>query len=350
MPNFVENPDYVIAKARENSVTSGKTDIIRFPVSEDLPYVMLMTFKKYNYVDVITDVEKYTQTINGGTLVLPLPLQLRDSTGIDASTAQGDIAAILGTAMNVEGYQSGDSILSNGRFYAGVIQKALGAAAFAAGNTTTPAGQILSAILAGGATVAGVGTGTTGSLLSGQAINPFDTMEFKGVKLKSHGFNWRLSPSSSDDSDALRKLIKEIKMNMLPAYVGAAGPAALAHALLQYPKLAYITFLGINQDYYYRLKPCMITGFDVRYNGGEQLNVYKGGKPVVVELSIELTEVQIHTSEDYGGGSVIVNQSDLIGVDIADIGRTTDVTGTTFGPGNISVNPAGDAGGFGGPE
>jgi hypothetical protein len=186
MPNFVENPASVINNARGNSISAGST--IRFPVSEDLPYVMLMSFKKYNYVDVITDVEKYTQTINGSTLVLPLPLQLRDSVGIEASSAQGDIAAILRTAGDIEGYQTGDNILSNGRFYAGVIQKALGAGAFAAGQTNSAAGNIISGIFAGGALAAGVGVGTTGSLLSGQAINPFDTMEFKGVKLKSHAF------------------------------------------------------------------------------------------------------------------------------------------------------------------
>jgi hypothetical protein len=330
MPNFVENPSDVIAAARKNSVSAGQT--IRFPVSEDIPYVMLMNFKEYNFNNVINDVEKYTQTINIGTVVLPLPLQLRDSVGIEASSAQGDIAAILKSATNIEGYQTGDSILANGRFYASVIQKALGAGAFAAGETRTPAGSIISGILAGAATAAGVGVGTTGSLLSGKAINPFETMEFKGVKLKSHSFSWRLSPSSSRDSDALRDLIKEIKKNMLPAYVGAAGPAALAHALLQYPKLAHISFLGINQDYYYRLKPCMITGFEVRYNGGEQLNVFKGGKPVVVELALELTEVQIHTTEDYGGGSINVDASDLVGADITDIYTPNDTGGIVITP------------------
>jgi hypothetical protein len=303
MPNFVENPSDVIAAARKNSVTAGET--IRFPVSEDIPYVMLMNFKEYRYNENTgLGTSNYSIQSQKGSIILPLPLQLRDSVGIEASSVEGSKAAIFQTIRNGDLPQSGTDLQSNIRYYSDVIQKAAAAAALAASESKNPRIQALGGVAGLTALVAGVATGTTGSLFFGQAINPFETMEFKGVKLKTHGFNWRLSPSSSADSDALVKLINEIKKNMLPKYVGALGPAALAHALLQYPNVAMITFLGINQNYYYKLKPCMITGFDVRYNSGEQLNVFKGGKPVVVELALELTELQIHTSEDYGGDPI----------------------------------------------
>jgi hypothetical protein len=316
MPNFVENPAGVIAAARRNSVTAGSN--FRFPASESIPYVMLMNFKEYNYSENIgLGTENFANETSKSSIVLPLPLQLRDSVGIEATSVGGfetTIAAIASTAFN-GGYQSGDSVLSNARFYAAAIAAAAAGAAKAAGSAKKGGkiARIGEAIASTVATVGAAGATTIGSLLSGQAINPFETMEFKGVKLKTHSFNWRLSPSSEKDSESLRDIIKEIKRNILPSYIGAAGPSALAHALLKYPNLAMISFLGINQDYYYRLKPCMITGFDVRYNGGEQLNVFKGGKPVVVELSLELTEVQIHTSEDYGGNSDVIGISDLIG-------------------------------------
>jgi hypothetical protein len=265
---------------------------------------MIMNFKKYVYKENIglsTD-KPLSNEIFKSSIVLPLPLQLRDSTGIEASSAEGLYAAAASTIG--DGWESGQSLESNKRYYADIIQKAAVAAALAAGQSPTPQGQGIAAIAGAVGFITSFNTGTTGSLRFGQAINPFETMEFKGVKLKTHSFNWRLSPSSSADSDALRKIINEIKKNMLPKYVAAFGPAALAHALLQYPYLAKVSFLGIDQNYYYKLKPCMITGFDVRYNGGEQLNVFKGGKPVVVELSLEMTEVQIHTSEDYGGAPV----------------------------------------------
>jgi hypothetical protein len=302
MPNFVENPNYVIAAARRNSTTA--IDNLRFPASEAIPYVMLMNFKEYIYSENIgLGTENFANEISKGSIVLPLPLQLRDSVGIEASSVSGNIAAITSTAADFGSYQGGEDFESNARFYADLMKNVAGSAAAATSQLKGPIAAALTTFLGGTAVVSNQVAGTTGSLLLGKAINSFETMEFKGVKLKSHSFNWRLSPSSQKDSDALRDVIKEIKKNMLPAYVGAAGPAALTHALLKYPKLVMVTFLGINQDYYYKLKPCMITGFDVRYNGGEQLNVFKGGKPVVVELSLEMTEVQIHTSDDYGGGA-----------------------------------------------
>lgn len=305
MPNFVENPAGVIAAARRNSVTAGSN--FRFPASESIPYVMLMNFKEYNYKENIgLGTENFANEASKSSIVLPLPLQLRDSVGIEASSVSGSIAAITSTGLDFEGYQGGGNFQSNARYYAQLMATVAGVAAGAASQLRGPIAAAVTAGLGGVSAIANQAAGTTGSLLLGQAINPFETMEFKGVKLKSHSFNWRLSPSSQKDSDALRDIINEIKKNILPSYVGAVGPAALAHALLKYPNLAMITFLGINQDYYYKLKPCMITGFDIRYNGGEQLNVFKGGKPIVVELTLEMTEVQIHTSGDYGGAGIDV--------------------------------------------
>jgi hypothetical protein len=130
----------------------------------------------------------------------------------------------------------------------------------------------------------------------------FETVQFKGVRLKQHAFNWRLSPANQTDSERLRAVINKIKANILPAYIGVSGPAQYGtHALLQYPKIAFISFYGIDQEYYYKLKPAIITQFSARYNGGEQLNIYKGGKPAVVDISMELTEMTSHSTEDYGG-------------------------------------------------
>lgn len=345
MPNFVENPANVIALSRKNSITAGST--IRFPVSENIPYLMLMNFKEYKYSENIgLGTENYMNEISKGSIVLPLPLQLRDSVGIEASSVSGTIAAIGSTFTDVGGYQGGTDFLSSIQYYSKAIEAIATASAAGASNLKGPWAGIATAgfgIIAAGANQAG---GTTGSLLLGQAVNPFDTMEFKGVKLKSHSFSWRLSPSNSDDSNALRDLIKEIKKNILPSYVGAAGPAALAHALLKYPNLAMITFLGINQDYYYKLKPCMVTGFDVRYNGGEQLNVFKGGKPVVVELSLELTEVQIHTSGDYGGDGTNLGEIEYPVIEEPDPGRT-DGFGNQYDEGTPSVDQNGNSTGQG---
>jgi hypothetical protein len=225
-------------------------------------------------------------------------MQLNDGTNIEASSADAGIANIV-NAFQKGNFAQGDPG-TDVRYYADFIQKTAALASVSLSGSANPATKTTGNIAGAAAVLAGLGTGTTGSLLSGAAINPYETMEFKGVKLKTHSFTWRLSPSSKEDSDAIKDIVKTIKMNILPSYIAVTGVGS-AHNLLKYPKLAWVSFLGIDQEYYYKLKPAMITSFNVRYNGGEQLNVFKGGKPVVVELAMELTEVNIHTSGDYGG-------------------------------------------------
>jgi hypothetical protein len=297
MAGFVESPSDIIARSRRNGQVG--TTIHKFPRSESIPYMMILGFKEYSYASVAADAGG-ENVVNAESIVLPLPMQLNDGTNIEASSADAGIANIVNAFQ--KGNFSGGELGTDARYYADFIQKS----ALAVGGSLAGSNNGLTAMIgkfvAGAGVVAGLGTGTTGSLLSGAAINPYETMEFKGVKLKTHSFTWRLSPSSKEDSDAIKDIVKTIKMNILPSYIAVTGVGS-AHNLLKYPKLAWVSFLGIDQEYYYKLKPAMITSFNVRYNGGEQLNVFKGGKPVVVELAMELTEVNIHTSGDYGGAT-----------------------------------------------
>jgi hypothetical protein len=285
MPGFIENPSDVIARSRQNSQVGSIS--LRFPKSESIPYTMLLNFQEYRYQ---AQSSSSLQKIDGGTVVLPLPLQLTDTTEVVASSASlGILKAGIVEATRAVGEEA-----TNPDTFTNYLS-GLGTTVSNLYNeiTTDPRGTLSDLTAAGGTTV--------GSILTGKVANPFETMEFKGVNLKKHAFNWRLSPSNSADSDAIKDIITYIKKNTLPSYNNTAIPGSTGqHALLNYPKLAMISFLGIDQNYYYRLKPAMITSFNVRYNGGEQLNVFKGGKPVVVELAMELTEVNIHTSEDYG--------------------------------------------------
>jgi hypothetical protein len=296
MAGFVESPDDVIARSRRNGQVG--TVIHKFPRSEAIPYMMILGFKEYSYASVAADAGG-TNVVNKESIILPLPLQLNDMTGIEASSADAGIANMTIGMMNKD-LVGGQDLSTDARYYADFIQKG----ALAVGGSLAGSNNVITAavgkLIGGAGIAAGLGTGSTGSLLSGAAINPYETMEFKGVKLKTHSFNWRLSPSSVEDSEAIKDIIKTIKMNILPSYIAVTGVGS-AHNLLKYPKLAWISFLGIDQEYYYKLKPAMITSFNVRYNGGEQLNIFKGGKPVIVELAMELTEVNIHTSGDYGG-------------------------------------------------
>ena len=51
----------------------------------------------------------------------------------------------------------------------------------------------------------------------------------------------------------------------------------------------------------YYFKRAMVSQFEVNYSGSGAPAFVEGGKPAVVTLTMSLTEIDIHTSEDYGG-------------------------------------------------
>ena len=76
------------------------------------------------------------------------------------------------------------------------------------------------------------------------------------------------------------------------------NPSGLGRGLLRYPSMVDAFFHGINTDFFYKLKTCMVSQFNVDYTpNGIALN--KGGKPSAVRINMIMTEAAIHTKADY---------------------------------------------------
>jgi hypothetical protein len=56
----------------------------------------------------------------------------------------------------------------------------------------------------------------------------------------------------------------------------------------------------------YYFKRAMVSQFEVNYAGAGMPAFVEGGKPAVVTMTMNLTEIDIHTSEDYGGASSLM--------------------------------------------
>lgn len=294
------NPNTVIGY-NKSRILATPGNIMRFP-NEDIPYKMLLNFTEYSFATSSALTSANNQTANmvanpAGSIILPLPLQLADSTNVDASSVSAFDAAMISRAHDIM-TKGGEIGVEDFALYSKLIAQGIagaGASIAARGN------KVLGGAVFGVGSALGAASGDTVQMLTGIAMNPFETMQFKGVRLKQHSFSWRLSPSSASESDTLRNIINRIKANILPEYYETNAKSA--HALLKYPALATISFYGIDQNYYYKLKPCMITSFTVNYNGSDQLNVYRGGKPAIIDIRMDLTEMTIHTSGDYGGST-----------------------------------------------
>ena len=193
--------------------------------------------------------------------------------GLDASAKLGSAAAnaLTGDSASI---QSGLDVLSSARGYAGFV------------------GQNLLSSIPGGADInAGLGVG------SGTAINPHAALVFNGVGLKTHTFEWKLSPKNKNEATIIRNMANRIRKASLPEYTGDSS-TAIGKALMKYPDLVDIWFVGVDSSYFYYFKPCLIQSFSVNYApDGPVLN--RGGIPNSVTFTMQVTEASIHTKEDY---------------------------------------------------
>lgn len=146
------------------------------------------------------------------------------------------------------------------------------------------------------------GAGSALSIVNGTAINPHVALTFEGVGLKTYSMKWRLSPRSPAEANQLKKVVKTFKYHTLPEYQSVRGSAlkagSLSRGLLRYPSLIQPTFFGINEDHFWSFKPCMVQSISLDY-APEGIAIQAGGTPAFVDLLIALSEVMIHTRDDY---------------------------------------------------
>lgn len=224
--------------------------------------------------------QNLTDTYN--VKVGPYELGVTGATALDAMSANGRDALLAdakSALQSVQGAESGDVTLG------GLASTFKAASAYMGRNAldSLPGGGGISAAL---------------DIKSGTTVNPHVALKFDGVDLKQHTFTWQLSPRNEEEAEQIKKMIYFIKARMLPKYQGAAeGKSSLSKALLTYPNLIDIYFTGINQSYFYYFKPAMINTFTTDFTP-QGLALNKGGKPSFINMTMTVTEAQIHTRND----------------------------------------------------
>ena len=147
-----------------------------------------------------------------------------------------------------------------------------------------------------------------------RTVNPQETLSFSGVDLRNFTFTWDLFPSNKNDSDNIRKIVRLIKQHSLPTTESAGAGASTARAFLNYPSIVELNLLGVDEAHFMRFKRCMIGQINVDYGVGGMPEIIKGGRPAAVSLSISFSELQIQTSEDYGGTGLKPGDKDFVDI------------------------------------
>ena len=285
--------------------------ILTFPKKDQAAHSMLLIFKKYKYqspgtrgINNVSAVNFTKEEISGNALVLPLPREISDSFRVNIGEfSQGMFGDAIsqgssymlngGAAPTMSGLTENAGLPSTQSVVTAGSALFVGALGFLS-RIGGPAGGVLGSMLPGSGDIASsleAGAGAT--------VNPRQALQFKGIEMKTHNFSWTFAPKSVDESDEILKITDLVKRNALPSYA-ALGP--VRRAILSYPSTVDIYFFGLQEEYFTRYKTCMIENFNFNYTPSG-VAIMRGGKPAVVNMTMTLKEMDIHTSEDYGGQS-----------------------------------------------
>lgn len=200
----------------------------------------------------------------------------------------------------------------------------VGGVALAAGLSTDDDGQRKTLITAGMLGLAGKVLGLTGPLDSalspggvastaikaglGYAINPIINVLYNAPNLRTFKFSFVFAPRSSQEADAVWKIIQLFRSYSAPDYVNDGK--GLAGAFFVPPAEWDITFLRKDSSHggfvqntnIPGMTTCVLTNIDVNYAPEGNWTTFDDGMPVVTQVEIEFTELEILTRKKINAG------------------------------------------------
>lgn len=289
---FVRPAQEVISRNRTASNVAAA--MMRYP-AESTSHGMIFNFKKYEARPSGTG----SATVSGGSIALPLPKTIQDVTSPD----------VMGRELGIKGAATIDvmSAMKSDRGLVGTAEDEITKIFDQIGNAGTTNGLTsfaLFAARAGLTTLGGSEIEQGLAVASGTAVNPHQALVFNGIALKNYTFEWTLIPNNETESNQIRDIIKKFKYASLPSYKGVEGADSnvLSRALLNYPDMVDVFFVGLDQSYFPLFKTGMISNVSVDYTPQGHVVVNKGqtgSRPAMVNLSVTVIESEIHTKEDY---------------------------------------------------
>ena len=270
-PKFAETAFTASERLKGQNVKAAD-NVFQFP-QQQMAYYTKLEFKEY----VRPEPSSAPNVNTKHTVILPIPKDLEESLSIrlsqdDAGMGYGITNALLGIA----GGQNVDDQITN------VIRQA--AAKKLNDLTKGQAGQ-----------------------LAGAIPNPYVTLMFNGVDLRSFTFTWKFAPRNVTESKMLKAIIQLIKGSALPTYSTAAG------GTLQYPLMCKMTLMAQDGSWdgtekfkegshpIIGFKHALIENVTVNHSPNGIPSFFAGTSlPTFYQISITLKEVEYFTGEDYG--------------------------------------------------
>lgn len=231
------------------------------------------------------------------TIILPMPANIQDSNAADwVSGSMNPVQATLATAGSSAVLSSnllgsiGQSITSGFENITAAIKSGEGQKATGAGA----AGAAMAAVL-GQADIQQVISRATGMV-----FNQNVELLFNGVTMRpAFNFTFDMIPRSKKESDRIKEIIREFKVNMTPR---KGKPDSNGNGLfIKAPNIFKLEYMsgGKQHPFLHRFKPCALTQMSVNYNGNNDYATYSDATPVHIQLSLQFQELTPIYREDY---------------------------------------------------
>ncbi len=139
----------------------------------------------------------------------------------------------------------------------------------------------------------------------GASFNPDNELVLNGIGLRTHSFEFMLTPKNAKEKEDVKKAIKTLKSAMLPTKIAATENSSIA---LGYPYEFSIFFMDgrdATKGQPLDIPPipdCALTDVSVTYNP-TSMKFHKDGSPVQYRLSLSFKEHQTLTREDLEEGN-----------------------------------------------
>lgn len=239
-------------------------------------YYIIFTFKSYKRIAPITEFQDLPEL----TINLPIPNNLQEQFGMQYSDKQ------LGAAGAIE-----EKLRQN---LAGQTFASAEAAGKAIGGTVKELASTTDTALYGARTLAGLSDSIGGAIdtATGAILNPFQSLVFQGVNLRSHSFTFRFSPNSERENNTLKEIVYEFKRRMHPKKTSSS-------LFLQFPDIVDIKF-GKQEGSPYFFKTCFLESMSVNYAPqGTPAFFSQSNNPVEVEMTLNFKEIKPLTRDDF---------------------------------------------------
>lgn len=291
--NVLENfgnslPEQLRAKLSLDSLENSGGD----PTGGERSYTLFDALKVGN---TVTEVNQERTSL---TVALYMPNDITESVNINYNNSSTSGVMGVGAVAGRVGKDVLGNVLSNFKtsesLFRGITQNDFGiAGAFS---------RVMSGALSGigGDFAKGVAAG------AGMAINPFMEIIYDNMDFRKFRFTFKFAPSSPEESNIVRSIIKAFKFNSAPELAND-----FLNVFFRVPGTFDIKYYSRNSstgaftdnNYLNKISTCVCTGVSVNYTGNDG-NIFVAfenendpGAPVMIDLSLEFTELELITKQ-----------------------------------------------------